>query len=129
MRDAASRRNYLEFITNLLGFHHLLWRTSGRKGIERALRAITTPTATSVFTIKIITDADFDFEPNLRDHEELLTVLKAGSHIEIRRVYTEKMTAFRSRYFESLRKLQDREAISEPEPTDHEPLMRNASVT
>jgi len=112
MREAGSRKEFAAYNRNDLAFHQLIWKLSGRKGIERALTAVATPVF-SFGTIELSLprpQADFNYVKNCEDHMILINTLKKGGPEEVRRVFEEKLGVFRKRYVDGLRKVQAQRA-------------------
>lgn len=93
MQAGADNGDFWKFSRSDLGFHELIWRISGNRFLQKALRAVATPQFSYVL-IRSFRHTRLDLRAIVEEHRELLQVLKTADPLVCRQFVTKKVESF-----------------------------------
>jgi DNA-binding GntR family transcriptional regulator len=108
MRGVGDHKDYLEASRNDMAFHQFIWELSGNMALARALNAVSVPlfAFSGLHLIRLFSTSESSFFRICDDHEWLLEKLKEGPADNVRKLFTEKLLAFRAENLEAVRLLE-----------------------
>ena len=93
MQAGAEVSNFWQFSRSDLEFHEIIWRMSGNRFVEKALRTVATPQFSYVL-IRSFHHTRLDLVAITQEHREILQVLKTADATACRQFVTEKVENF-----------------------------------
>ncbi|HEV2495102.1 MAG TPA: GntR family transcriptional regulator [Terriglobia bacterium] len=93
MQAGADTGDFWKFSRSDLEFHEIIWRISGNRFLEKALRAVATPQFSYVL-IRSFHHTRLDLAAITQEHRELLQVLKTAEPVACRQFVTKKVESF-----------------------------------
>jgi len=93
MQAGADSNDFWRFSRSDLEFHEIIWRISGNRFLEKALRAVATPQFSYVL-IRSFHQTRLNLEAVTQEHRELLEVLKTAEPTACRQFVTKKVESF-----------------------------------
>jgi DNA-binding GntR family transcriptional regulator len=93
MQAGADGNDFWQFSRSDLEFHEIIWRMSGNRYVEKALRTVATPQFAYVL-IRSFRHTRLDLAAITEEHREILQVLKTIDASACRRFVTEKVDNF-----------------------------------
>jgi len=118
MRRAADAHDLVELAHVDLEFHQTIWRLSGNKWLERALRLVGPPLLAFDY-IGLYWAPTYDFDRAHRQHESLLAALNNGTPDDAKDFFERTLEVFRKQDIQNLKALE-----SVREAKDRAPLGR-----
>ena len=112
MRIAGQRHDLVELAHVDLEFHQMIWRLSGNKWLERALRLVCPPLLAFDY-VGLYGAPTYDFESAHSQHEALLHALNTGTPEDARRTFENILEVFRLQDIANLRALDAAGALSQ----------------
>ncbi len=93
MQAGADGNDFWQFSRSDLEFHQIIWRISGNRFVEKALRTVATPQFSYVL-IRSFRHTRLDLAAITQEHCELLDVLKTADPAACREFVTKKVEGF-----------------------------------
>ena len=93
MQAGADGNDFWQFSRSDLEFHEIIWRMSGNRFVEKALRAVATPQFSYVL-IRSFRHTRLDLAAVTHEHREILQALKTRDAVACRQFVTEKVENF-----------------------------------
>ncbi len=93
MQAGADADDFWQFSRSDLEFHEIIWRISGNRFVEKALRAVATPQFSYVL-IRSFHQTRLDLRAITQEHRELLQVLQTADPMTCRQFVTKKVEGF-----------------------------------
>ena len=93
MQAGADGKDFWQFSRSDLEFHEIIWRMSGNRFVEKALRTVATPQFSYVL-IRSFRHTRLDLAAVTQEHREILHVLKTTDAAGCRQFVTEKVENF-----------------------------------
>jgi DNA-binding GntR family transcriptional regulator len=93
MQAGADASDFWRFSRSDLEFHQIIWRMSGNRYVEKALRAVATPQFSYVL-IRSFQHTRLDLVAITQEHREILQVLKTADAATCRQFVTAKVDNF-----------------------------------
>jgi DNA-binding GntR family transcriptional regulator len=93
MQAGADSGDFWRFSRSDLEFHELIWRISGNRFLQKALRTVATPQFSYVL-IRSFRHTRLDLPAIVQEHRELLQVLSTADPLVCRQFVTKKVESF-----------------------------------
>jgi DNA-binding GntR family transcriptional regulator len=94
MQRGADENNFWQFSRSDLEFHEIIWRISGNRYVEKALRAVATPQFSYVL-MRSFRQTRLDLHAIVQQHREMLELLKHTSPVACRESFGKIVEDFR----------------------------------